>query len=146
MGCFIASCLDPPPTPPTHTIPPLLGSKIQSVIWEYVALPHSLQYEFYLKWGLLSSLLHLLFCLLSSSVCLCVWWYMCVHTYVFVCVYVCVWGSEVNVRCLPVSLHSPLLTHSARLAGSEPRAAPVPTLPFSRLWLPCSAFMWVWEI
>lgn len=62
----------------THTIPPLLGSKIQSVIWEYVALPHSLQYEFYLRCGLLTSLLDLLFCLLSSSGCLFVWWYVCV--------------------------------------------------------------------
>lgn len=42
-------------TCPSHTHhPPLLQSKIQSIIWEYVALLHGLRDGFYLKWGLLT--------------------------------------------------------------------------------------------
>lgn len=42
-------------TRPSHTHhPPLLRSKIQSIIWEYVALPQSLRDGFHLKWGLLT--------------------------------------------------------------------------------------------
>lgn len=69
---------------------------------------------------------------------------MCVCTYVFACAYVCVWGSEVNIRCLPLLFFTLLYSHTQLdWLASESRVAPVPASPLPMLCMPCPAFMWV---
>lgn len=133
MGCFISSYLDPSLSPPyTHTASLLFLDQKFSLLFENMLLCFIFNsMNFTCDGGcLFSSYTFYFVCYLPQCVCLCGG--MCVYTYVFACVHmcVCVGGSEVNVRCLPLLLFTLFYSHTQLdWLVSETRDAPVPASP-----------------